>query len=271
MEENAETRRRSGAAAKFIDSRASVGRVAFSLDDLVKETGLSPIAARNQLLRLGNRVVRVCRPQRFFLIVGPEHRVMGAPPPAWWLDDYFQWLGHPYYLALQSAAETYGSSPQALQVTQVMTDVPRRRVHVGRIQVRFFVKRRIEKTPTQPLANAFGPIRVSTAAATVFDLVRYAARIGGLERAVETLAPLLRQIRLRDLNGVLAAEDEIATAQRLGCILEMAGKLELAEAVHDWLPSQLPVIPLIPSKVEPATGGVIERWRIINNAGELGL
>jgi hypothetical protein len=55
---------------------------------------------------------------------------MGAPPVAWWLDDYFNWLGHPYYLALQSAAGTYGSTPQALQVTQVMTDSPRRQICV---------------------------------------------------------------------------------------------------------------------------------------------
>ena len=48
-----------GSADAFIDQRLALGRVAFPLADLVKETGLSVTAARNQLLRLENaKVVR---------------------------------------------------------------------------------------------------------------------------------------------------------------------------------------------------------------------
>ncbi len=271
MERDTGKPRLSGVAAKFIDMRLAAGRVAFPLSDLVKQTGLSVTAARNQLLRLGCRVVRVSHRQRFFLIVEPEHRAVGAPPPAWWLDDYFGWLGHPYYLALQSAADTYGSSPQAVQVTQVMTDSPRREIVVGRIRVRFFVKRGIERTPTRPLANAFAPIRVCTPAATAFDLVRYATRIGGIARAVETLVPLIPLIRVPDLRQVLEAEDETATAQRLGYVLDTAGKSALANVVHDWLPSPLALIPLAPSKGDRTAVPKIGRWQILNNADEIGL
>jgi|GEM_PF-5251750 len=35
------------------------------------------------------------------------------------LDVHFRWLGRPYYLALQTAAASHGSSRQAIQVTQV--------------------------------------------------------------------------------------------------------------------------------------------------------
>src|SRR5271170_6357129 len=132
--------RKDGAAYAFIDSLLASGRVAFPLAALVKETGLSVAAARNQLLRLKDRVTRVSPRQQFFLIVSPEHRAVGAPPVAWWLHDYFQWLGEPYYLALQSAASSLGSNPQALQVTQVMTKISRRAVEVGRIRIQFFVK-----------------------------------------------------------------------------------------------------------------------------------
>lgn len=78
-----------GAADAFLDQRLALGRVAFPLADLVKATGLSVTAARHQLLRLKNRVTRVSPRQRFFLIVSPEHRAVGAPPVAWWLHDYF--------------------------------------------------------------------------------------------------------------------------------------------------------------------------------------
>jgi hypothetical protein len=48
-----------GAAEAFIDARAALGRVAFLLAELTKESGLSGIAAKFQLLRLRGKVVRV--------------------------------------------------------------------------------------------------------------------------------------------------------------------------------------------------------------------
>jgi hypothetical protein len=255
-----------GAAARFIEGRLATGRVAFPLSELIKETGLSLIAAKNQLLRLGEQVTRISRVHQFFLIVSPEYRAIGSPPPAWWLEDYFRWLGHPYYLGLQSAAETYGSAPQALQVTQVVTDAPRREIQVGRIRLQFFVKRGVNRTPTQSLANAFAPLRVSTPAATAFDLIRYSGRLGGIERAFETLAPLIHLIRVPDLKAVLKTENEVATSQRFGYVLETAGKPELADIVQGCLPARLDLIPLSSSKPLGKVGHVIKRWRVLNNA-----
>jgi hypothetical protein len=235
--------RRIGAAEAFVDERLALGRVAFSLVELMKESGLSAIASKNQLLRLRGKVVRISPRQLFFLIVGPEHRGMGAPPAIWWLQDYFNWLGRPYYLALQSAASSFGSNPQALQVTQVMTDRPCRAIRAGRVQVRFFVKRRIERTPTRQLAQAPAPLCISTPEATAFDLIRYANRIGGIERAAETIAPLLPVMRVRELKRMLDAENEPAVAQRLGFVFEASGANKLADAVHNWLPAKLARVP----------------------------
>lgn len=180
MSEKTAKPRRVGAAARFVDSCLASGQVAFGLPELVRQTGLSETAAKFQLLRLRPQVVRVSPRQQFFLIVGPEHQTMGSPPVAWWLHDYLGWLQHPYYLALQSAASVYGSNPQALQVTQVMTDVPRRSIKVGRLRVVFFVKRGMGKAATQPRPKAYAPLLVSTPETTAFDLVRYAPRLGGL-------------------------------------------------------------------------------------------
>ena len=58
--------RRIGAAEAFIDARLALGRVAFSLADLVKESGLSAIAAKRQVSRLAGKVVRVSPRQPFF-------------------------------------------------------------------------------------------------------------------------------------------------------------------------------------------------------------
>ena len=266
MDQSIPKPRKVGKANAFLDQRLGLGRVAFPLADLLKEAGLSVTAARNQLLRLKNRVTRVSPRHQFFLIVSPEHRAVGAPPVAWWLHDYLQWLGEPYYLALQSAASSLGSNPQALQVTQVMTKISRRAIEIGRIRIQFFMKRTMEQTPTQPLASAFAPLQVSTPEATAFDLIRYARRIGGIGRAAETLAPLLPLMRPAELQRVLKIEDEPATAQRLGFVLEKLKAVDLAKVVENWLPSNSIVVPLIPGGRGSAPE--IKRWRILNNAGE---
>jgi hypothetical protein len=271
MPESVKETRQIGAAEAFIDARLALGRVAFSLADLTKKSGLSAIAAKRQLSRLVGKVTRVSPRQPFYLIVAPEHRAMGAPPAAWWLNDYFNWLSQPYYLALQSAASAFGSNPQALQLTQVMTDRPFRPVKVGRIQVKFFVKRRIGRTPTQQLAQASAPLCISTPEATVFDLIRYATSIGGIERAAETIAPLLSSLRARELKRVLVAEDEPAIAQRLGFVVEAGGAKKLAQVIYDWLPEKLVTIPLSPFKGERKYIPVVERWQVLNNSGELKL
>jgi hypothetical protein len=258
-----------GAAEAFIEARMALGRVAFSLEELAKESGLSAIAAKFQLLRLRGKVARVSPRQPFFLIVSPEHRNMGAPPANWWLQDYFNWLGRPYYLALQSAASSFGSNPQALQVTQVMTDRPCRAIKVGRIQVRFFVKRGIERTPTQQPAGAVAPLLVSTPEATAYDLIRYASSIGGIERAAETIRPLLPLLRASELKRVLGTENEPAVAQRLGFVVEACGNKSLAKVIRDWLPDELTPISLAPANGKRDNLPLVKRWQVLNNSSEL--
>ncbi|MFC1462363.1 type IV toxin-antitoxin system AbiEi family antitoxin [Verrucomicrobiota bacterium] len=255
--------RRRGAAAAFVEDRLAEGRVAFAMTELVAETGLSVVAANNQLKRLGARIRRITRPQSFFLIVDPIHRAMGAPPLEWWLDAYFRWLAHPYYLALLSAAESHGTAPQAVQVHQVMTDTPRREITVGRIRVRFFVKRGVERIAVQQPVGAYAPLRVSTPEVTALDLLSYAPRIGGVGRARETIASLVPLMRIGQLRQALDAERSMTTAQRLGYILELSGADRLAGAVHDWLPSEVRWCSLRPGPTNEAKLQRSERWHVL--------
>jgi len=101
-------------------------------------------AARTQILRLRSAVVRAAPRQQVLSDCRRRSTDHGGTfPVPCGLQDYFDWLKRPYYLALQSAAASYGSMPQAVQVTQVMTDKPRRDLRIGRIRVNFFVKRYI--------------------------------------------------------------------------------------------------------------------------------
>lgn len=255
--------RRTGVAAAFIEAILETGRIAFDFAELLDKTGLSRIAAKNQLQRLRGRVVRVSRHQSFFLIIEAQHRPMGAPPVEWWLDAYFRWLGHPYYLALQSAAEIYNSAPQAILVKQVMTDTPRRDLSIGRIHIQFFVKRHAERTPVQNPTNAYAPLKVSTPEATAMDMVRYASRIGGMQRVADTLTPLLPLFRAAELKKALDAEGETAVAQRLGYLIGNTEHAKLAELVHQWLPSRMTRVPIESSKQPLTETAQSRRWRIL--------
>jgi len=232
------------ASEKYIEGKLAVGIVSFSMTDLMKFTGLSEIAARNQLQRLGDSVIRVTPRQAFFLIVTPEHRISGAPPVELWLDDYFTWLGRPYYIALQSAAAVHGSSQQAIQETQVMTDSPMRKILFSRIRLNFHSKSNLSKSLTQQVPNAAATLMVSTPETTALDLVRYAESIGGIERTAETIRPMIPLMRVRQLREMLAAESEIASAQRLGHIFTWAGADNLAKAVANWLPRYKKNVPM---------------------------
>jgi len=262
------TQYQNGAAARFVDALLERGRVAFPLSELTDKTNLSTIAARRQLGRLDSRVRRVAPRQQFFLIVAPEHRALGAPPPSSWLDAYFRWLKRPYYLALQSAASEYSSAAQAIQVTQVMTDRSRRKVQLGRVRVQFFVKKSIVATPTQPVAGAHAPMAASTPEATAIDLISYANRIGGISRAAETIAPFLARLRRTELARALEASTDIPTKQRVGYILESLGGLRLAGTVHAHLPRTLTQVALDNASLLPLSPRVVvsERWAIVVNA-----
>ena len=91
---------------------------------------------------------------------------------------------------------------------------------------------------------------VSTPEATAYDLIRYAPSIGGIERAAETIHPLLPLLRARELKRVLEGENEPVVAQRLGFIIQACGNKSRARVVRDWLPDELTPVTLAPAKGE---------------------
>jgi len=264
--QNPVAKRLRGVAEAFVGERVASGNYGFSLADLVRETGLSDRNAKNQLRRLRGRTSKVARWQPFFLVNDPADKASGAVSYDRWLDDYFAWLGRPYYVGLQSAAAIHGSQPQALQTIQIVTDVPRREARVGRQKLRFFVKSDCAASAVQQAPRAFAPMKVSTPETTAFDLVRYAPRLGGIDRTAETLAPMLHLLQPTRLKSVLAAEDEISTMQRLGFLLETMGQARLAAAVETCLPARCAWVALAVGATCPAGALRHQRWHIVANA-----
>ena len=264
------TRRQRGAVASQVEEWQARGSYAFSADELAARLPLTRTALTAALRRLvaAGRLVRVGSHQPFFVIVPPEYRTAGAPPAAWVLDPYMRFLGTPYYLGLLSAAEWHGATHFALPVTQVVTATQRRPILVGKARVRFFTKREAARTPVRVESTPGGPLRVSTPAATMLDLLRYPGPSGGLNRVATSVAILGQGLRSPELREALDAADDTAAAQRLGFLLEHSGAERLAGIVERWLAGRprLRVRSLDPAAA--GTGhGVAARWQVRENAG----
>jgi predicted transcriptional regulator of viral defense system len=219
---------RRGVASAFVGRLLEDGRGGFSLDELVSETRLSTEAARRQLGRL-NAVVPLYGRATFYLIVQPEHRRIGAPPVDWWIDDFFTWLKQPYYIGLLSAAAIHGSSPQAIQVTQVVVAEPRAPIRIGRLAIQFITKKHAKETPTAVPRGARNPVKVSTPEATFLDLVLHVQRLGGLPRILDVIEAL--PLTAEGMRDAMTQKLETKLLQRAGFILELLEKPRLARLV----------------------------------------
>lgn len=207
----------------------------------------------------------VVRPAKgLYVVVGPEHQAVGAPPPLWYIAPLMRHLGLPYYVGLLGAAALQGASSQAPQELQVITSEARRVKVLGRGRIRWMTKRHVEAVAVDEMTMPTGIVRVSTAEATAVDLVHYARRAGYLDNVATILAELAGQLNTERLAE--AARDEPATARRLGYLLGAVGQETLAGALR--LRLDLPPtrgIPLDPAA--PAAGAPIDPiWRVIINS-----
>lgn len=140
--------RRRGVVTRLLDRREAHGRVLFTSGELAEEGQLSLLAVQRQLAHLGARVARLPGRPEAFLLVAPEHRERGAPPVLWWLGAYMRLRRQSYYVGLLSAAELHGSSQQAVQVVQVLTNKVTRPICTGRLRIEFHVKKTVDLTPS---------------------------------------------------------------------------------------------------------------------------
>ncbi|GHT87732.1 hypothetical protein AGMMS49543_24450 [Betaproteobacteria bacterium] len=222
-----------------LDDFERSGKLNVSIEDVrsvlpgVSSVGLSKALYRQQQR---GRLVHLSRGSGHWLIVPLQHSTTGAPPLESWLNRYLQkMLKIPYYVGLLSAAETYGSSPYAVMVTQVMVKEKRRPVFVGRYELQFHTRINIEQMPTQWHETPDGRFKVSTPELTVLDIIQCASRLGGMARVHEVLRGLWSSCTPDGFAQTLDALQGIPLAQRLGTLMSLDGQEQLLPAVRCWL------------------------------------
>jgi len=246
----------------------SQARYVFTPSEFAMRTGRVPDSnalkmALQRLARQGRITLATKRPAHW-LIVPPEQAAYGAPPVEWWLHDCLEATEPHYYVALLSAARHWGSAHYALQVTQVMVGKPRLPIKVGKLQVDFHTKKSIAKTPIISARNKVARIRVSTREATLLDLIRFQANVGGIEAVCRIAKDFSKDMTATGMVEALEALDQVYAAQRLGFVLDQLGLEKLSKTVFTWLQGRrLANQPLAPLSANEQTPELTSsRWHI---------
>ncbi len=250
---------------ELVDWLQASGRYTFPRTEAMSALKSSGPNLKRAAMRLAAKN-RLAVPRRgFYVIVPLEYRAAGAPPPSWFIDQLMNHLGRPYYVGLLSAAAIHGAAHQQPQEFQVMTDAPERPIKVGRVRIRFLVKRRIDRIPTQEQKTETGILRLSSPEVTAIDLLRYTHAAGGIDNVATVLGELAERIDKQKLVEAARLEGELAYAQRLGYLLEAVGAQKRTSALAAWIrekgPRTTPLNPRKPVKGQP----VDQRWHIVVN------
>ncbi len=202
-----------------------------------------------------------------YVPIPPEYRLWRTVPAADFVDPLMRHLGHPYYVALLSAAEVLGFAHQRPQVFQVMTPARLRDRSFGRVQMVFITSARVADRPIVERNTATGTMRVSTMEVTALDLVELPRHSGGLSNVATVLGEMVEENALTaDALAKIAATYPAAVAQRTGWLLDFVAQrvgvnLDLEALRHA-------ITPATPTPLEsygPRRGPVDETWNVIVN------
>jgi len=252
-------------AAKFISDLVARGRYCFSSEEAVAALGANAVATRAALRRLRQKGELAMPYKGFHVVVPPEFRNIGCLPAGHFIPSLMAHLGEKYYAGLLSAAEYHGAAHQRPQVFQVVVARNKPEITCGKVRVIFVARKNMAHIPTSDFKTPRGYLKISTPAATAFDLVGYPNHAAGLDNVATILAELAENLDGKELVR-LAELSPIAWAQRLGYLLDMVGAQkktgELAKYIAERKPVPTPLAPSLPfegiSRMKP--------WNILVNS-----
>lgn len=251
---------------RYSEKLQSQGRYTFSLDNIKQDIGINNVTLKKGLVRLVQSGKILSLRKGFYIIVPPEYSVKGILPPNLFIHDLMTYNKKPYYVALASAAALHGAAHQQPQEFYVITQKPALRpIQKKGIRINFIIKSSFPKAGVQEHKTDTGMIRVSGPELTAFDLVRFADKIGGLNRVVTILEELCEKLDPAKL-AELAPDVPVSFIQRLGYLLEnILQKKAMTEPVYNHLVTRTYYrIPLQPGEKEAGFTSN-NRWRVITN------
>ena len=227
---------RRSALSGYVSGLLSTGQAVFTADEAEQALGVGHGAFLDAAERLQRRNALLNPRQGFYVVVPPQYASWGAPPPAWYIDALMRREGHAYYVGLLKAAELHGATHQAVMEFQVVTAKRLPRIRAGRSMIVFYFRRDMEAVTagTEDRKTDTGTMRVSSAALTALDLLRYPQASGGMDNIATVLSDLGRKIDRVQL-AVLSVVVERPVVQRLGYLLDHLGHDDLTGPMRESL------------------------------------
>lgn len=206
-----------------------------------------------------------------YVPIPPEFRSWNSVPAENFIDPLMRHLDRPYYVALLSAAAEYGASHQAPQVFQVATSTQLADRQFGRVRLQFVRMSDVQRHPTRQRNTPSGTIRFSTPEVTMFDLVQFSSRSGGLNNVATIALSLLEEDQLqKTILTDVSRLYPLAVARRAGWLIEHATSLNDQPVKLDALASAVSkrARHRNPTRLRPDlkhNGSVDRRWNLIIN------
>lgn len=251
----------------FLVDLRSRGRYAFSLDEVKSKFEQSDEAIKKALQRLKAKGEITLVRNEFYVIVTPEYRSKGVPPPSLFVAELMKFLNRGYYVALLNAAAYYGAAHQQPQSFSIITTKPSLRdITKDNLKINFLVKKDWSETDTIKRKVDTGYINISSPELTAFDLVNYHEQSGGMNRITTVLEELSESIKAEKLVDVASRYAPVTAVQRLGFLFdEILGLRDFSEPLKNYLNTvkHFPVL-LRPQKerVDMITGN---DWKVVKN------
>ena len=222
--------------SSFVSGLLSAGQVVFTAEEAEHALGIGHGAFLDAAERLQRREALLNPRQGFYVVVPPQYASWGAPPPAWYIDSFMRREGQAYYVGLLKAAELHGAAHQAVMEFQVVTAKRLPRIRAGRSMIVFYFRKDMEAVTAglDDRKTDTGTMKISSAALTALDLLRYPQASGGIDNVTTVLSDLGQKIDPGHL-AVLSGAVERPVVQRLGYLLEHLGHDAVAEPMLEAL------------------------------------
>ena len=205
----------------YVSRLLSAGHVTFTAEEAERTLGIGHGAFLDAAERLQRRKALLNPRQGFYVVVPPQYASWGAPPPAWYIDALMRREGQGYYVGLLKAAELHGATHQAVMEFQVITAKRLPRIRAGRSMIAFYFRKDMKAVTAgiEDRKTDTGTMKMSSAALTALDLLRYPQASGGIDTIVTVLSDLRQEIDPEQL-AALSAVVERPVVQRLGYLLD---------------------------------------------------
>lgn len=229
------------ALSGYLNGLLSAGRTVFAADEAQQALGVNRGSFLDAAERLQRRKVLLSPRRGFYVVVPPQFASWGAPPPAWYIDALMRHEAQPYYVGLLKAAELHGAAHQAVMEFQVVTAKRLPKIRAGRSLIAFYYRKDMGSVAgeIEDRKTDTGKMKISSAALTAIDLLRYPQASGGIDNVATVLAELAEKIDSSHL-AALAEKAERPVVQRLGYLLDRLGHQAKAQPMFDALTARGP-------------------------------